>query len=172
MNHTKSRAKDRLNDLPPKIGWIPGMRALVFILVVPILLCSCVDIKAPEMVFQKYEISNIGLSKAGINFIFNVENPNDIPIGINDIEYSLLLDGNHILSGSSEAFSIKAKDRTQVKLPVEIQYAELIGQAAELAKKFLAKESINFKIDGKLSVNNYIGSSVDVPFEAAGKIKF
>lgn len=148
------------------------MKKLVFILVIPILLCSCVEIKAPEMVFQKYEVSNIGLSKAGINLIFNVENPNEIPIGIDVIEYSVSLNGNHILSGTSEGFSVKAKDRTQVKFPVEIRYAELMGQAADLAKKFLTKEPINYRIDGKLSVNNYIGSSVNVPFDSAGKIEF
>jgi LEA14-like dessication related protein len=148
------------------------MKKLLFILIIPILLCSCVEIKAPEMVFQKYEVSNIQMSKADINFIFDVENPNDIPIGINVIEYSLLLDGNHMLLGTSEGFSIKAKDKTQVKFPVEIKYAELAGQAANIAKKFLTKEPIDYKMDGKLSVNNYIGSSVDVPFEAAGKIEF
>jgi LEA14-like dessication related protein len=134
---------------------------------------SCTNIKAPVTVFQKYEITHIGMTKADIAFLFDVENPNDIPLGVKDINYSIALDGSSTLTGTYEGFSIQAKEKKSVKIPVVINYAQMMGPAANIARKFIVRDnSIKYKLEGQALIVDNVGFSSRVPFNADGEIKF
>lgn len=134
--------------------------------------CSCTNIQAPNTQFKKYEVTQVSLTKANLAFLFDVENPNSIPIGIKDINYSVALDGNSIVSGTHEGFSMQAKEKISIMVPVEVNYSQLIGKTFALAKKFLMKDSIAYKLEGQVSIVDNVGFSARVPFEANGEIKF
>jgi LEA14-like dessication related protein len=132
---------------------------------------SCTDLKAPVSTFKTYEIKNISFSKTDLALIFNVENPNEIPITLKDITYNIALDGSRVTSGTSEGFSLEAKGTKVVSFPVELVYADLAGTAGNLAQKFLNRNGdVAYKIDGAVSVSDVIGFSARVPLNAEGKI--
>jgi len=150
------------------------MRRIIWllILIVPLIASSCASIKSPISQFNKYEINSIGLSKASLTFYFDVENPNDIPMGIKDINYSVALDGESVFAGTDGGFDIQAREKKTVKFPVEISYSNLMGQAFNVAKKFMTREgSVKYRIDGDLKVVDNVGFVSQVPINAEGDIK-
>jgi len=146
---------------------------VILLLFLMILACSCTNIKAPNTSFSKYEITQIGLTKADIAFLFDIENPNNIPIGFKDINYTIELDGKGFLSGTYEGFSMQAKEKKCVSIPVEVNYSLLLAGAANVVKKFIMKDdSIKYKLEGQASIVDNVGFSARVPFNADGEIKF
>jgi len=133
---------------------------------------SCTDVQGPVTVFQKYEITHIGMSKTDLAFLFDIENPNDIPIGIKDVNYSIALDGNNFMSGTHEGFSLQAREKKSVKIPIEIIYSRMIGPAANVARKFIMRDSsIKYKLEGQALIVDNVGFSSRVPLYADGEIK-
>jgi LEA14-like dessication related protein len=136
-----------------------------------ITMSSCTNIKAPVSQFNRYEINSIGLSTAALTFYFDIENPNDIPIGIRDINYSIALDGNHVVKGTDSGFNVQAREKKTVKFPVEISYSDLLGPAFNVARKFITRDgSIKYKIDGDLKVVDNVGFSSVVPISVDGNL--
>jgi LEA14-like dessication related protein len=140
-----------------------------------ILLCffgiSCTSFKPPVTTFSKYEISGIGFTSAEVTFFFDVDNPNDIPISIKDIHYSVFLDDANILNGTDEGFSISPQETKLVKFPIKVEYSKLIGPAMGVAQKFLFRSgSVQYHITGDLDVFDNIGYSVNAPIDAKGEL--
>jgi len=146
--------------------------SLMLLLLMAISVSSCTDVQGPITVFNKYEISHIGLKNADLSFLFDVENPNDIPIGIKDINYSVSLDGNNLMSGTYEGFSMQAREKKSVKIPIEIIYSRMIGPAANVARKFIMRNSsIKYELEGQALIVDNVGFSSRVPLHADGEIK-
>ena len=149
------------------------MKKRLLLLLALLTICSCTPLKAPTAQFQKYEITNISFNKADLAFLFDVENPNATPISIKDINYSLSLDGSNVVSGTHEGFSLQAKEKISVKIPIEIKFVQLVGEAGNLAKKFILRDNnIKYCLDGQASIFDNVGFSARVPFTADGEIKF
>lgn len=134
---------------------------------------SCVNLQAPVTEYKKYEIKNISLTKADIVFVFDIDNPNSIPLSIRDIDYNLQLNGSGFVSGTFEGFSLNAKEKKTVSIPVQIKYADLVGQAVKVAQKFISRSgNITYRLDGNLLISDNVGTSAKVPIAAEGEIKF
>jgi len=149
------------------------IRYIFLLVLVALSVSSCTDVQGPITVFNKYEINHIGMKNADLSFLFDVENPNDIPIGIKDINYSIALDGNNLMSGTYEGFSMQAREKKSVKIPIEINYSQLIGPAANVVRKFIMRDnSIKYKLEGQALIVDNVGFSSRVPLHADGEIKF
>jgi LEA14-like dessication related protein len=147
------------------------MRYLIALILCIVLICGCSPIKAPTSQFNKYEIKSVNLTNADLIFYFDIENPNDIPLGIKDINYSVDLDGSNVVEGNYDGFDIQGKEKKMISLPIKIEYAKLAGQAFGLAKKFITRTgSIKYKIAGDLDIVDNVGFSSNVPLGAEGEI--
>jgi len=148
------------------------IRYIFLLVLIALSVSSCSDVKGPVTVFQKYEITHIGMNKTDLAFLFDVENPNDIPIGIKDVNYSIALDGNNFMCGTHEGFSLQAREKKSVKIPIELIYSQMIGPAANVARKFIMRDnSIKYKLEGQASIVDNVGFSSKVPLYADGEIK-
>jgi len=148
------------------------IRYLFLLIMIAFSVSSCTDVQGPVTVFNKYEINHIGLNKADLTFLFDVENPNDIPIGIKDVKYSIALDGNSFLCGTHEGFSLQAREKKSVKIPIEIIYSQMIGPAANVARKFIMRDNcIKYAFEGQALIVDNVGFSSRVPIHADGEIK-
>jgi LEA14-like dessication related protein len=148
------------------------IRCLFLLILVALSVSSCTDVQGPVTVFNKYEINHIGLNKADLAFLFDIENPNNIPIGIKDVNYSISLDGNSFMTGTYEGFSLQAKEKKSVRIPIELIYSRMIGPAANVARKFIMRDScIKYALDGQALIVDNVGFSSKVPLHADGEIK-
>lgn len=138
-----------------------------------VFLCSCAPINPPVVTFQKYEVKGVGLTQSDVVFVFDVENPNSLPLGFKEIYYSVKLDGSELVAGTFEGFDLNAKEKKTVSLPVRVVYAKLAGQAANVAVKFIKKEIIKYTVEGELKVrDNFTGFCANAPLKAEGELKF
>jgi LEA14-like dessication related protein len=149
------------------------MRIAVTILLLAVFLCSCAPIEPPAVNFQKYELKSVGLTKSDVVFLFDVENPNNLPLGFKEISYSVKLDGSELAVGTFEGFDLSAQEKKTISIPVEVVYSKLVGQAANIAVKFIKKENIKYAVEGELKVrDNFMGFTAGVPLKAEGELKF
>jgi LEA14-like dessication related protein len=149
------------------------MRIAVTILLLAVFLCSCAPIEPPAVNFQKYELKSVGLTKSDVVFLFDVENPNNLPLGFKEISYSVKLDGSELAVGTFEGFDLSAQEKKTISIPVEVVYSKLVGQAANIALKFIKKESIKYAVEGEIKIrDNFTGFSTGVPLKAEGELKF
>ena len=145
---------------------------IVLVLAAIALFVSSCNFEAPKTSFKRYELRHIGVTKADLAFIFDIENTNDIPISVTDIDYSVDLDGSNVTSGSSEGFSLNGRETKESAFPVELSYAKLIGPASGIVQKFIARSgSVSYRITGELTIRDNIGTSARVPLDAEGEIK-
>ena len=145
--------------------------SILIISLLLLLLCSsCVDVKPPITTFKKYEVKKINLVSATFHFIFDIENPNDIPLDIKSIEYILYIEGNHFLNGESEGFSLLAKEEKEIFIPIEISYLGVLESVAEIARKLIiGNKKLMYKLEGNLVIES-LGASAKVPLNAQGEL--
>ncbi len=149
------------------------MRNAVLIFLLAVFLSSCAPINPPTVNFQKYEVKGVGLTQSDVAFLFEVENPNNLPLGFKEISYSVKLDGSELVAGTFEGFDLSAKEKKTISIPVQVVYSKLAGQAANLAVKFIKKESIKYAVEGELKVrDNFTGFCAGAPLKAEGELKF
>lgn len=136
-----------------------------------LILCgSCVNVKPPITTFKKYDVSHINLVSANFDFIFDVENPNDIPLNIKSIEYVFYLEGKDVLNGTSKGFDLNARDKKEVLIPIEISYLGALESVAEIAKSLIiGNKKMAYKLEGNLIVES-LGTSVRVPLKSEGEL--
>jgi LEA14-like dessication related protein len=112
----------------------------------------------PTIVFDTVEIINVTMQKTDVVFVYIVDNPNSFAISNVLADYELFLKGNSTAVGKDVKFAIPANSKSQLKLPLEINYVHVFKSAEELTKAVLAGEKtipfrldITFKIDLKVS---------------------
>ncbi len=149
------------------------MRIYALIFALAVFLSSCAPIEPPAVNFQKYELRSVGLTSSEVAFDFDVENSNNLPLGFKEISYSVKLDGSEIATGTFEGFDLSAKEKKTVSIPVRVVYSKLLGSAANIAFKFMKKESIKYAVDGELKISdNFMGFTANAPLKAEGELKF
>ncbi len=146
--------------------------SVLLILGLALFAASCTPIDPPTATFDHYDIKGIGLTRSDIEFYFNVENPNTVPLGLKEITYDIALDGAELVSGTIEGFDLNAREKKMVAIPIQIVYASMAGQAANIAVKFIKREMIKYSIKGELTVTDRtVNFSVKAPLQAEGELK-
>lgn len=147
-------------------------RSLIFTaaVVLSTMIISCVPVKAPVTSFKKYEVRNVNLTSSEFDFIFETENPNDIPLDIKDVEYKLYLEGSEFFSGKSAGFNLSAKDKKLVTIPITINYMSALRSVASAATSLISgSKKLKYKIEGNLVIES-LGASARTPFGAEGDL--
>ncbi|MCG7871407.1 MAG: LEA type 2 family protein [Candidatus Thiodiazotropha lotti] len=95
-----------------------------------------------------------GLDLRGIDLLFDVEvdNPNPVAITLDGLDYDLQLLNRRFLKGQQAmGMSLAADGKSQVKLPVRMEFEQLLKQYSELSKR----DDVPYQLD--------LGLGVDVP---------
>jgi LEA14-like dessication related protein len=120
---------------------------------------------------SKYELSEVTISDAKIDFYIAVTNPNNVPLSMREINYNIFLDGADILDGTHEGFALQGQESIQIKLPIKLEFTRLSGPAISIATKLIQRSgSVSYKISGSVKVYDNIGFSVNAPIDIEGKM--
>lgn len=126
--------------------------------------------KKPSIEYSRVEIKNVLMEKTEIEFVYNVDNPNTF--GIDDVlaDYELFLKGNSTATGTDMKFTIPANQKSELRLPLEINYVNVFKSAEELTKSVLGgAKTIPFKIDITFKVNLKV-VKFEIPISAEGEL--
>ena len=151
------------------------MRAMPWLLVVPLLLSSCaklpklpksVDELLPQVAFADLKVSNVDWEGAKATFHVDVTNPHPIGLDIPAVNWDLDLAGGDFLEGVKDTpLKVDAGATSTVKIPVQLAWGDVLNVASG-AK---GQDDIPFALAGELTVDTPLGS-VPVPFAHEGRL--
>ncbi len=88
----------------------------------------------PRVSFKSMELRKIDFSKAQVDFVFTVDNPNPISVKASSFAYTFALAGKQLMAGKqSDGIQLKANGGSEVALPVSIAFKDVlaIGEAVQ-----------------------------------------
>jgi len=126
--------------------------------------------KKPSIVYNRVDIKQVTMEKTLVEFVYIVDNPNSFGIDNVLADYELFLKGNSTAVGKDMKFTIPGNGKSELKLPLEINYVNVFKSAEELTKSILGgaktipfRLDITFKIDMKMLKFN-------IPISAEGEL--
>ncbi|MBV2090102.1 MAG: LEA type 2 family protein [Candidatus Thiodiazotropha sp. (ex Ctena orbiculata)] len=110
-----------------------------------------------------------GLDLRGIDLLFDVEvdNPNPVAISLDGLDYDLKLLNRSFLKGQqSMGMSLAADGKSQVKLPVRMEFEQLLEHYSELSKH----DDVPYQLDLGLGVDVPLLGRVRLPISYQGRL--
>ena len=131
------------------------------------ILTSCSSFKKiiepPKVRLEKVRISKLSISNADLEVILEVQNPNNIDFDVKNIRYSLDINSKTVTTGTmKEKVIVKAKEKTEVSLPVQVLYKDLVSSALLL----LQKDGMPYRVQGSVEIGPFT-----IPFDDKGSLK-
>ncbi|RLW53384.1 MAG: hypothetical protein B6D76_11915 [gamma proteobacterium symbiont of Stewartia floridana] len=110
-----------------------------------------------------------GLDLRGIDLLFDVEvdNPNPVAISLDGLDYDLKLLNRSFLKGQqSMGMSLAADGKSQVKLPVRMEFERLLQHYSELSKR----DDLPYQLDLGLGIDVPLLGRVRLPISYQGRL--
>lgn len=118
----------------------------------------------PTVKFNRLDVTGLSFEEIGIDFVFDVDNPNPIGIPIQRFDYALAFEGIEFLSGNQpDGLRIAADDSSSVALPLALDFDGIF----ETAEAVRGLDYIGFGLEGGFGFDTDIGP-VDVAFDEEG----
>ncbi|MEW8223875.1 MAG: LEA type 2 family protein [Candidatus Thiodiazotropha taylori] len=110
-----------------------------------------------------------GLDLRGIDLLFDVEvdNPNPVAISLDGLDYDLKLLNRSFLKGQqSMGMSLAADGKSQVKLPVRMEFERLLEHYSELSNR----DDVPYQLDLGLGIDVPLLGRVRLPMSYQGRL--
>lgn len=120
----------------------------------------------PEASVRNTTIQNLSFDSVTLGVLVDVVNPNRFNIPTGKLDLNLLVDGKQIAQATStQTTSLKAKETTQMMVPVKVPYNSLFNlvKSARDGNEFL------FDVAGSLAVPMPLIGDISVPLNYSGK---
>lgn len=120
----------------------------------------------PEASVRNTTIQSLSFDSVTLGVLVDVANPNRFSIPTGKLDLNLLVDGKQIAQAISEqSISLKAKESTQMMVPVKVPYNSLFNlvKSARDGNEFL------FDVAGSLAVPMPLIGDVSIPLNYSGK---
>lgn len=119
----------------------------------------------PTVRFKNLDVQDVNFQGADTNFVFAVRNPNPIAVTLAKFDYDLDLAGVSFINGDKpKGMTLDASADTELRLPVNVQFADLIKLAGDIK----GKDNVGFGLKGNIGFNTPIGI-VELPYEETGE---
>jgi len=144
--------------------------SILCLVAVAFVLSSCIQPQAPKAEFLEYKIASITTQGIEVNFWFNTENPNPLPIDITKYNYTVFIENHEVLAEERGGFSLPANGKKLIKIPVMIRYDKVLGGVLKVAQRLAqGNDTISYKIEGSINAG-VAGITVATPIKASGNI--
>jgi LEA14-like dessication related protein len=131
---------------------------------------SCFQPSPPKAEYIDHEITNVHMQGIVVNFYFDVENPNPVPIDVSKYSYTIYIDNSEFLKESRAGFNLPANGKKRIAIPVTLRYDRVFGTALSVLELIAqGKKNISYRIDGELYAGA-MGVTVGTPMKASGTI--
>lgn len=135
------------------------------------LLAGCTPLKyqnaePPRVTLSSLELTSLNLLEQGFNVGLRMRNPNDFPLPVEGMEYTILLGGEPFASGvTAESVDLPAYGEQVVTLSAT---TNLLGNLKQFRQwQSGPPDSLDYQIKGKLSLR---GMPFRMPFDYAGEV--
>lgn len=122
---------------------------LPFILILATSACSTIQAVPPEVNLMRIDVQDVTLSHVNLLADLRVFNPNDTPLTIQGVDYTLHLEGIKVFSGKSNlSQTVKPQDYGHLTLRLSSAYWDII----QLFNKLPNVTEVSFSMDGSIRV--------------------
>jgi LEA14-like dessication related protein len=153
-----------------------SIRAALGGIAVALLLSGCAligqlrGLEPPEISWLRLEVRSVAADKARVDFVLNARNPNKFSLRNVAVDYELFHDDRRFLSGNEIRLDLAAGGDTEIRIPADIFYLDVLATAAALTRQVLSgATSIPVRLDatvkGKLPLYN--DTAGGIPFNKA-----
>ncbi len=135
--------------------------------------CPKVDVAAvgkavqkwlPKVRFDKVNLRDIDFDKADLTFVFQVDNPAPLKVGLASFSYALALEGQRLFDGDNpDGVKLEAEGSAPLKFPMTLRWKDLL----DLLKATKGKDELNFGLTGNMGFDTPVGVA-KLPYDASG----
>ena len=134
--------------------------------------------KEPTIKYEKVDVKKVSFKETKVEFVYSVENPNSIGLENVVADYELFLGAKDspaegtapTVSGKDVTFNIKAKDTSEFRLPMDLNYEGIFKSAAELTRIIVGgQKSIPFVLKTTFHLDLKI-LKFKIPIESKGEL--
>ncbi len=124
----------------------------------------------PTFTYKGSELVEASQSRAIVNFLFSVHNPNEAGLKDATCSYELFVEGKKFLKGNDLPVALAPKGDTDVTVPATIDYADLFPVLGSIARRILSGQktlpiTINAVFSGKPAIYSEAGKEKPISFE-------
>ncbi|MCG7896736.1 MAG: LEA type 2 family protein [Candidatus Thiodiazotropha taylori] len=151
-------------------------RQTILLLFMILLLQGCSSLQQAEQLMNGIQptgevkgVNLSGLDLRGIDLLFDVEvdNPNPVAISLDGLDYDLKLLNRSFLKGQqSMGMSLAADGKSQVKLPVRMEFERLLQHYSELSNR----DDVPYQLDLGLGIDVPLLGRVRLPMSYQGRL--
>lgn len=122
---------------------------LPFILILATSACSTIQAVPPEVNLMRIDVQDVTLSHVNLLADLRVFNPNDTPLTIQGVDYTLHLEGIKVFSGKNNlSQTVEPQDYGHLTLRLSSAYWDII----QLFNKLPNVTEVSFSMDGSIRV--------------------
>lgn len=119
----------------------------------------------PTVQFKNLDVQDVNFTGADTEFVFNVRNPNPISVTLASLTYDLDLAGVNFFTGEKpKGMSLGAAADTELRIPVNVQFANLIKLTGDIK----GKDNVPFGLKGNIGFNTPLGV-IELPYDEGGE---
>jgi len=136
-------------------------------LAVTALLSGCEQLSeiTPKVRFDTLDVKDISFDDVQADFVFRVENPNPIEVGLDRFSYDLELEAVSLLTGDQpEGLNLPALDAAEVRLPAKLVWAEVW----DTVQAIRGEDEVDFGLGGSFGFDTQWGP-LDLPYVTEGR---
>jgi LEA14-like dessication related protein len=123
--------------------------------------------ESPTVDVTGVKLLGTSLTGADVLVRFRVDNPNDVNLVLDGIDYRLRLNGQPLLDGQyDKQVEIAASGRTAVELPVTLKFQDLYG----VIRTLQGRKDPEYALDADLRFAVPVLGEVTVPVTQTGKV--
>ena len=127
--------------------------------------CEELEPYTPKVNFQSLDVEEITFDDVDVDFVFSVDNPNPIDIGLSSFSYNLGFEEVDLLSGSNEdGFALEAVGSSELRLPVSMLWTD----AWDTVQATRGLDTIGFGLDGHFGFDTPLGEA-RIPYDEGGE---
>lgn len=143
------------------------MRFKIVLAMLMVVLSGCASMlgytQKPEVELSGVSLKDADMSGATIVLVFDVENPNERGISVEEIGYKVYVSGKHLTTAKTEdKIDIPAKQKKAIEVPLPIKYKDIFSNIGEI----LSAGSLQYKIEGDAKF-----TLISVPFSKEGSLE-
>ena len=126
--------------------------------------CEALEPFTPTVQFDRLDIHELDFQHADVDFVFAVDNPNPVQIGLASFSYDLALEEQPFLSGDNQdGFSLAANGSSELPLALDVVFGELV----DTLDATRGEDVVDFELNGAMGFNTPAGK-VDLPYREGG----
>ncbi len=140
---------------------------ITFFLGAAMLSCSSISsnlLKDPVVSTKSFTLSSLSVEQISMNLELFVENPNPIPLKLNQVTYNLNFSGEKVTEGTfSDGLNVPAQGTATVNIPLNFKYSAIGTLITGIFNKSLTKD---YELNGAAKFGIF-----SIPFNKKGEIR-